>query len=371
MNTSQRLRLQSLDDGVVRLGPQTVHIDVTNSCNVDCVTCWDHSPHLRVPKSTAWKRQRVEPADVFNLIDDIASLGGLESVIVSGMGEPFTHPQIYEILQGLKDRGLHVTVITNLLAAHPERIVELNIDTLLIGIHGASEQSYLDFHPAWNSEHWQRLNRSLEYFANAGRRDKHVHVICRHNAKELREMVLQAKRLRASQINFKFASLGGGTEAVALCEDDRLHLLRDCSAAKSLAHELGVHHNLDVLERQVQSGGLDTAPIEKIGCFIGYHYARVAVDGTVYYCCNTQVRVGSLRDEKFSQLWSGAAWQKLRAELRAGHFYSGCHQCGKVNQNIKLSQHFREQFGEARWRDASGQGGSIRRNFRRFLEVLR
>ena len=42
-------RLQSLDDGVVRLGPQTVHLDITNSCNTDCVTCWDHSPHLLAP----------------------------------------------------------------------------------------------------------------------------------------------------------------------------------------------------------------------------------------------------------------------------------------------------------------------------------
>ncbi|MCH9688997.1 MAG: radical SAM protein [Deltaproteobacteria bacterium] len=354
--SNAQLRLQSLDDQRLRLGPQTVHLDITNACNTDCVTCWDHSPHLDTPQSITWKRQRADPRRLREVVDDIESLGGLEAVIVSGMGEPFTHPDVYEILGDLKRRGLHVTVITNLLAADADEIIALGVDTLLIGIHGATERAYLDFHPSWSPAHWQRLHTTLERLRDAGRRDKHVQVICRTNAHQLLAMVEQAHRYRAHRLNFKLASLAGGTQAVAIDDRQRLTLLgNDIDVARHRADELGVVHNLDVFEAQVRAGGALTAPIEDIGCFLGYHYSRITVDGTVLYCCNTEVVVGSLATgERFSTLWTGPAWEDLRARLRAGRYFPGCVRCGKLNQNVKLSKRFRERFGEQRWQAATG-----------------
>jgi MoaA/NifB/PqqE/SkfB family radical SAM enzyme len=349
-------RLQSLDDGVVRLGPQTVHLDITNSCNTDCVTCWDHSPHLHAPPSTAWKRQRADPAELAALLDELGRLGGLEAVIVSGMGEPFTHPAVYEILADIKRRGLHLTVITNLVAADVERIVEIGVDSLLIGVQGASEASYLAFHPSFSAMHWSRLQAALERLRAAGRRDKHVQVICGVNAHELVAMIEQAHAFAAAQINFKLASLRAGTEAVQISGAQRATLLeRDVPAAIERAAALGVVHNLDVFAQQLRAGGEATAPIAEVGCFLGYHYSRITVEGTVLYCCSTEVEVGHLRDG-FAALWRGPAWTALRARLRAGQYFAGCAQCGKFNQNVKLSARFRQLYGEQRWLAATGRG---------------
>ena len=349
-------RLQSLDDGVVRLGPQTVHLDITNSCNTDCVTCWDHSPHLHAPPSTAWKRQRADPAALAAVLDDIMGLGGLEAVIVSGMGEPFTHPAVHEILADIKRRGLHLTVITNLVAADVERIVEIGVDSLLIGVQGASEASYLAFHPSFSAMHWARLQAALARLRAAGRRDKHVQVICGVNAHELVAMIEQAHAFAAAQINFKLASLRGGTEAVRISEAQREALLaRELPRARERAAALGVVHNLDVFEQQLRTGGEATAPIAEVGCFLGHHYSRITVDGTVLYCCNTEVEVGHLR-EGFAALWRGPAWTALRERLRAGRYFAGCAQCGKFNQNVKLSARFRELYGEDRWLAVTGRG---------------
>ncbi|HEY0136707.1 MAG TPA: radical SAM protein [Nannocystis sp.] len=354
--SAAKQRLQSLDDGVVRLGPQTVHLDITNSCNTDCVTCWDHSPHLRAPPPTAWKRRRADPAALAALLDDITGLGGLEAVIVSGMGEPFTHPAVYEILADIKRRGLHLTVITNLVAAEVERIVEIGVDSLLIGVQGASEASYLAFHPSFSALHWARLQAALTRLRAAGRRDKHVQVICGVNAHELVAMVEQADTFAAAQINFKLASLRAGTEAVMISADQRERLLtRDVPAAIDRAAALGVAHNLDVFAQQLRTGGEATAPIAEVGCFLGYHYSRITVDGAVLYCCNTEVEVGHLQDG-FAALWRGPAWTALRARLRNGHYFAGCAQCGKFNQNVKLSARFRQLHGEARWLAATGRG---------------
>lgn len=354
---ASRLRLQSLDDGVVRLGPQTVHLDITNSCNTDCVTCWDHSPLLHTPQPTLWKRRRADADQLSSLLDDISSLGGLEAVIVSGMGEPFTHPDVYEILTNIKRRGLHLTIITNLVAADPGRIIEIGVDSLLIGVQGASEASYLAFHPSFNAAHWQRLQHALTRLHAAGRHDKHVQVICGCNAHELTAMIDQADRFDAAQVNFKLASLRGGTEAAAISEAQRTALLsHGLAEARARAEQLGVPTNLDVFEQQLRTGGEATAPISDVGCFLGYHYSRVTVDGTVLYCCNTEVEVGKLADQPFSALWRGPAWQALRARLRAGHYFASCSQCGKFNQNVKLSARFRELHGDERWLAATGRG---------------
>lgn len=349
-------RLQSLDDGLVRLGPQTVHLDITNSCNTDCVTCWDHSPHLHTPMPTAWKRQRADPAALAALLDDIERLGGLEAVIVSGMGEPFTHPAVYQILADIKRRGLHLTVITNLVAAEVERIVEIGVDSLLIGVQGASEASYLAFHPSFSALHWTRLQTALTRLRAAGRRDKHVQVICSVNAHELVLMIEQAHAFDAAQINFKLASLRAGTEAVQVSETQRETLLaHDIPAATARAAALGVQHNLEVFAQQLRTGGEATAPIAEVGCFLGYHYSRITVEGAVLYCCNTEVEVGHLR-EGFTNLWRGPAWTALRERLRAGQYFAGCAQCGKFNQNVKLSARFRQLHGEARWLEVTGRG---------------
>ncbi len=349
--------LAAIDSGVPREGPGTLHLDITNSCNTNCVTCWDHSPYLSTPRSAAWKRQRVELAQAEDLLDDVLSLGGLRAVIVSGMGEPFTHPEVYDLLAAIKERGLHVTVITNLVAADVHRILALGVDQLLIGVHGATEDSYLAFHPSFRPEEWTKLTRALSLFRAQGKRFKHVQVVSRENGHELTDMVRFAHRYAALQVNFKLASLGHGTEATRIDAALRDRLVRELvPEARRVASELGVETNLDVFGSQLEAGGARTAPIERVGCFMGYAYSRVLVDGTVLYCCNTDVRVGSLaQGERFSDLWRGPAWTALRQRMRDGEYFESCGQCGKLNQNVKIARAFERAYGAARLYEVTGR----------------
>lgn len=336
-----------------------MHLDLTNSCNTNCVTCWDHSPWLTEARSAAWKRQRVERAAVSALLDDIESLGGLRALILSGMGDPLTHPQALDMVADAKRRGLHVTIITNLVAAAPEAVLASGVDQLLIGIHGASEASYLAFHPSFRPAEWARLREGLAAFRAAGRRFKHVHVICETNAHELPDMVELAAEFPAEIVNFKLASLHSGTERARLRPEQREALLEEgIPTARELAGALGVATNLDVFEGQLAAGGDDTADIASIGCFMGTAYSRVLVDGTVLYCCNVDVVVGRLSEQPFSALWRGPEWAALRARFREGRYLPSCRQCGKINQNVKLSNTFRKRFGEARWRAVVGLSGA-------------
>ena len=99
---------------------------------------------------------------------------------------------------------------------HRVEMIDLGVDQLLIGLHGASEAAYRAFHPSFTAADWQRLHAMLGRFRDAGRGFKHVHVICAVNADEPAAMVRQAAAYGAEQVNFKLASLRGGTAAGAI-----------------------------------------------------------------------------------------------------------------------------------------------------------
>lgn len=342
MNIAARdLRLRSLADGVPRLGPRTVHFDLVNACNARCVTCWDHSPLLRSPRPASWKARQLPLDNLVLLLDEIVRLGGLEGVILSGMGEPFLHPQIGRIIETVKTRGLHLTIISNLVSDAARTFAPM-ADELLIGIHAASLPTYQAFHPGFGRAEWDRLLATIDACVASGVRCKHVHVVCASNAHEVVEMIRLGARTGAAQVNFKLASLSEGTLQVALSPPQREHLVaRDIPLAEAEASRLRIHHTLPLLRDQLTTGGHATAPMARVGCWIGFDYARITVDATVLYCCAPEVQVGRWQEVgDFSRLWRGSAWADLRARLARREFFPACAQCGKLNENVKLGKRF-------------------------------
>jgi MoaA/NifB/PqqE/SkfB family radical SAM enzyme len=324
-------------------GPLHVHVDVTNTCNAACVTCWDHSPLLAEPRPATWKRRRLPKERFFGLLEELDALGSVRAMVVSGMGEPLTHPDIYEMLGAVKARGWHLTLMTNLVAADLPRLLAVAPDQVLVGVQGVSPASYTAFHPGWDEGHFFRMCGALRALARAGVRTRHVQVIDRNTALEVPEMARFGRIFRADRVNYKLASLADGTEATVITPEQREWLVGEgIPAARDIAAREGVATNLDLFERQVRAGGLETVPIAEVGCHIGYVYTRITVDEEVLYCCNTTVRVGSLHDGPFESLWYGPKWQALRDTLRAGHYFRGCERCGKFEQNVKWAERLAE-----------------------------
>jgi len=230
-----------------------------------------------------------------------------------------------------------------------------------VSVNGVSPASYSAFHPNLTARDFARLEMLLERFARAGRRFKHVQVINRETAPELVEMVRFAHRYDAAHVTYKLASLGHGTEAVAITREQRRALVDAwIPSAIEEAERLGVATNLDVFDAQVRAGGLATAPIAEVGCFMGWSYSRVTVDGRILFCCATEVEVGHLDDGRFSEQWFGERWNATRRRLMAGRYFASCDQCGKLNQNVKLGRRVRERLGEAVFLERTGRGEALR-----------
>jgi MoaA/NifB/PqqE/SkfB family radical SAM enzyme len=355
---SKREILDGIAAGVPRSGPRTVHIDVTNACNAACITCWDHSPLLTRQHSVAWKKRRIDREVFDQLAGDLAALGSVKAIILSGMGDPLVHPDIYAMIERVKREGWHLTVMTNLIAADIDRLAPLGVDQFLVGVHGATPRAYSAFHPGWDEREFFTLCRYLRRLGSTASAVRHVQVINRDTAPEFVDMVRFGHQFRADRVNFKLASLYGGTETCRITDEQRRWLAGDAiHTARALAAELGVATNLDLFATQLAAGEEDesaTVPIADVGCFQGYVYTRITASLDVLYCCNTEVKVGSLADARFAELWHGEAWQALRDRLRRGDYFASCSRCGKFEQNVAWSKRVRDELGEAVWREATG-----------------
>ena len=331
--------LEGIAAGAPVIGPQQVHIDVTNRCNAACITCWDHSPLLRIARSRAWKRERIDTDRFTRLMADLDALGSVGAIVLSGMGEPLTHPDIYTMMAAVKERGWHLTVLTNLLAADLDQLVESGVDNLLVGVHGTTPHSYSAFHPGWDERDFFRMTRGLKRLSRAGISTRHVHVINRDTAPEVPDMVRFGLRFGAERVNYKLASLAEGTEACAMTPEQREWLQAEgVPEARALSAALGVRTNLDLFEQQLAAAADDVLSVTDmgaVGCSMGYAYARVAVDGTILYCCNTAIPVGTLDRGSFGSQWFGERWQAMRETIARGEWQPGCARCGKFEQNVK------------------------------------
>jgi MoaA/NifB/PqqE/SkfB family radical SAM enzyme len=357
---SKRAVLDGIAAGTPQAGPRTVHIDVTNACNAACITCWDHSPLLVERRSVTWKKRRIDLAVFEELVADLAALGSVKAIILSGMGDPLVHPDIYDMIARVKQQGWHLTVMTNLIAADIDRLAVLGVDQFLVGVHGATPVAYAAFHPGWDEREFFTLCRYLRRLGSTTSRVRHVQVINRDTAPEFVDMVRFGAQFRADRVNFKLASLAGGTESCRITDEQRRWLVTEAvPEARALAAELGVATNLELFAQQLGAGVDDdsaTVPIADVGCFMGYVYTRITASLDVLYCCNTEVVVGSLAGARFAELWRGDAWQALRDRLRRGDYFAGCERCGKFEQNTAWSKRVRDELGDAAWRDSTGKG---------------
>ena len=150
-------------------------------------------------------------------------------------------------------------------------------------------------------------------------------------------MVRFAAEWPTQRINFKFASLVNGTEAVGLNKQQKLELLEELiPRAKAISQFKGIVTDLDAFQTQVSLCSHRTSPIEEVGCYMGTIYCRITVDNELLYCCNTDISVGHIDDNtSFQQLWEGEKYAEMRSRLGRGDFFESCQQCGKYKQNLK------------------------------------
>lgn len=108
-------------------------IDITRECNMNCGACYNQS-----------RSGYLSIANVEQNIQGLLERRRLQSVMLAG-GEPTLHPNLFEIIKLLKDKGLYVEIISNGLLLNPELAADLKkAGADMIFIHIDSRQNRPD-----------------------------------------------------------------------------------------------------------------------------------------------------------------------------------------------------------------------------------
>lgn len=332
-NEAELLRVLGALTGRSCIGPRTFHLDVTNRCAADCVYCWFHSPLAAARtdphRLTDTDREALMEWSMFlKLADDLARLEAKDDVVLSGKGDPLSHPRLPEMVRELKARGLAVTLFTGgsgltdriLLA-----LVEAELDLLYVSLSAVSEESFARLHtrlaPAAYGRIVAAVRRLLDLRRAAGKQKPRVvlvDVITSRNAGEVIAFANLAAELGVDHLRYQMAAIEPYNQELSLTDSRRRALTADLAAARRIAETAGIA----VIENiAFQTGAFGEGSdwtgerYRRLGCLAGYVFGRAWADGTLSFCCAPRP-IGNLRDRSFADWWRGDEYDRLRLAAR-------------------------------------------------------
>lgn len=121
----------------LKLPLKRIHIELTSICNFNCTFC---------PKSFMTRRNGyIETTLAKKIISEIAQNRISEKITFHIMGEPFLHPDFFEIIQYAVAEKVKIGVTTNgsyLTEANSKRLIAAGLDQINISLQTPSEETF-------------------------------------------------------------------------------------------------------------------------------------------------------------------------------------------------------------------------------------
>ncbi len=310
-----------------------LYIEPTTACNLQCRTCmrnaWDDA------EST------MSPATFQRLVHSLGDLPNLERVVFTGFGEPLVHPQLLEMVESVRQRGLAVTIGSNGLMldrATATELVRLGVDRLVVSVDGVTPQTYSDV----RGELLARVLDSIRILNEVKSREGALvpslgmeFVVLRSNVAELPGLTGLASRMGAARVLVSnvlcytedmreqmlygyepHAPFGAGAWPV------RLDAWVTWGTLDLPRMHWGAERRCRFVQDRAAVVGWDGAVLP---CYaLSHNYRYYAVDGR-----EKQVRryvLGNLVQESLAEIWMSEEYVRFRSEVREFRFPS-CPDC--------------------------------------------
>ena len=288
--------------GRPRSGPYMAELDITYRCNCRCHMC------------QRWRDERrgeLAASDYARLAAEFADIG-VHQISIAG-GEPLMREDVFEIIAHHAGRGLSVNLCTNGIRVerHCREILDSGARCVTVSLDGALAETHDAIRGAPGS--YAQIRRGVDALL-AQRRGRRPIVRVRMtvsglNAGEVRRFYEQWHGV-ADDVLFQPAHHCGhsyytGLDAGSINPD--AGLLAAQIEGTPLARD-------GYMRRWVEGLGTRRFP-PRAPCYAGYLMARIDPWGGVYPCLEQHACVGSVRSERFAQVWGSAEFQRERARL--------------------------------------------------------
>ncbi|MFC1854115.1 radical SAM protein, partial [candidate division CSSED10-310 bacterium] len=258
----QKLALMKglLSGDIAYNSPFYVTIDVTRRCNLSCLCCRCHSPLITVPTPGDHTIQDIS-VEFFARVCHELKQSGTELIILESEGEPFLHPQLFELITIAKRQGLRVILFTNgtLLAEHNiQQLIELRLDTLMVSLWALTRADYEKTHPGTDPLLFDQIIHHLQQLAELKRKQQipfpRVEVclpLNKYNFKQIDSTVEVAAKSNCNELHFtKLDTIRDNFAKFSLSADDERFLRSAFTEIGRKLKVLGVSHNIKNIIRQ-------------------------------------------------------------------------------------------------------------------------
>ncbi len=275
--------------------PTFLQVEPTTLCNLRCTYC---PVSLELPKATG----HVDPAVVERVLDEMGAY--FLMLVLWGWGEPFLNPHVYDIVRAAKRKQIHVVSSTNghIFAArdHARRLVESGIDSLIVSIGGATEESYARLRGKKMEEAFDGVRRIVEEKRRQGSTTPFVSlsmIVSQHNEVEIPEL-----KTRASALGVDALSLKTMNTCTVRPESKEDHPIPEGAGYQRFAY-----------------AGNDRVRAKHNPCKALWQKTNLRWDGEITPCTydfDSARGMGSVTTKSFKRIWRNVAYAAMRREFR-------------------------------------------------------
>jgi MoaA/NifB/PqqE/SkfB family radical SAM enzyme len=361
------------------VGPEVLHIDLTNWCNFNCIACWCRSPLLKDKAMPDWEKKLIIPFDVIKKVfDDLEQMGGLRQVKLVGGGEPFMHPDILNIVKYIKgkDKTIEIDINTNfslVTEQMAQELLEVGLDSFTVSLWAGTAQVYAAVHPNQDERTFEKIEKVLRFISAKKKERAWFHpriiihdVVFNRNYRDVEEMVKFALTVGASDIQFvPIDTVKDRTEELLLDDKERLELLEALQRIRKNYNPQSFDYtsgdgrvvklpDFDGFIRRIErlnlaSGAYDEDVVDEVPCYAGWLFARIMTTGSVVPCCKGhRMSMGNIYKNSFKDIWLSDTYNEFRKNclklpksdpyfLKIGNdaaAKTGCYNCDNLWQNI-------------------------------------
>ena len=274
--------------------PISLTVEPTNYCNLHCPECPTGNNSSRRGKGY------LRMSDYKNIIDTLSPW--LFYQMIYFQGEPFLHPQIFNIIKYAHQQKIYTCTSTNghfITHENAQRIIESGLDKIIISVDGVNKETYEKYRKGGEL---QKVISGVKILSNLKRRyqTKHPKIIIqflvfRFNEHQIKEIKSLGKSIGANKIELKTAQIESVNDKL-----DLLPLNNRYSRYTSRNNQIKIKNKL------------------KNRCFRIWSTLVTTWKGDVIPCCfdkNADKKMGNMHKNNLLQIWQSPDFNHFRYEI--------------------------------------------------------
>lgn len=257
---------------ILKSHPFVLHIELTNVCNLKCPYC------LTGNNSNGQDKGFMTFEQFKSLIDDLKDY--LILVRLDGVGESFLNKDFYKMVEYASKNNIITSVSTNFVKTKEEetvKLIESGLDYLIVGIDGATEETYQKVRTGGNLE---QVKNNIKYLVNK-------------------------KNELKSKLPF--------VETQFITFDENY---MESDMVKQLSHDLGADRHLIKDLRNYAENVEKISTDKSNACYWLWYVVNLTWQGDIKACClaglASEFSFGNIYENKISEEWNNTKMQNIR-----------------------------------------------------------